>query len=72
MHRLPWLRWHCYGTAGVSKAFMSPYNFKVWGHPPVELNTEWMGERVATIDFKRILRNMVQEAELATASRSRS
>ena len=38
---------------------MFPYNFKVWGYEPSELGTQWMGERVATVDLPRILRNLV-------------
>ncbi|KNC54795.1 UDP-galactopyranose mutase [Thecamonas trahens ATCC 50062] len=49
--------------SGIAEVFMTPYNFKVWAHPTTELNPTWVGERVATIDFKRILSNMVNEFE---------
>lgn len=49
--------------AGIVKYFMAPYNFKVWAHPPIELNSNWVGERVATIDLKRILSNLVHRTE---------
>jgi protoporphyrinogen oxidase len=44
---------------GLCDTFMFPYNFKVWAHDPSRLNVEWMGERVATVDLARILRNLV-------------
>ena len=44
---------------GLCDSFMFPYNSKVWGYPPERLGVGWMGERVATVDFKRILRNLV-------------
>jgi len=43
---------------GLCDVFMFPYNRKVWAYPPDQMNVEWMGERVATIDLKRILRNI--------------
>jgi protoporphyrinogen oxidase len=45
--------------AGLCETFMLPYNFKVWAYPPRELDVGWMGERVATVDLKRVLRNVV-------------
>jgi len=30
---------------GICKHFMTPYNFKVWGHPAELMNKEWIGER---------------------------
>jgi protoporphyrinogen oxidase len=48
---------------GVAKHFMEPYNFKVWAHQPHEMNTQWVGERVATIDLNRILQNLVYKRE---------
>lgn len=45
--------------AGLCATFMLPYNYKVWGYPPRELDVGWMGERVATVDVKRIVRNVV-------------
>jgi len=38
---------------------MLPYNFKVWAYPPEMLSVGWMGDRVATIDLKRVLHNLV-------------
>ena len=45
--------------AGIAEVFMLPYNFKVWAYPPEMLNAGWMGDRVAEIDLKRVLHNLV-------------
>ena len=47
-----------FGT-GLCDVFMFPYNRKVWAYDPSQLGVGWMGERVATVDLKRILRNLV-------------
>jgi protoporphyrinogen oxidase len=47
-----------FGT-GLCDTFMLPYNRKVWAYDPSKLGVGWMGERVATVDLKRILRNVV-------------
>jgi protoporphyrinogen oxidase len=47
-----------FGT-GLCETFMLPYNRKVWAYDPSRLGVGWMGERVATIDLKRILSNVV-------------
>jgi protoporphyrinogen oxidase len=44
---------------GIVKHFMEPYNFKVWAHPPVMMNKEWIGERVAVVDINRAIKNVV-------------
>jgi protoporphyrinogen oxidase len=44
---------------GIAKHFMMPYNFKVWAHPPRELATGWIGERVPVVDLERMLTNVV-------------
>lgn len=44
---------------GLCEAFMFPYNAKVWAYPPESMGTTWMGERVATVDLARVLRNLV-------------
>ncbi|MFT6068391.1 MAG: protoporphyrinogen oxidase [Bacteriovoracaceae bacterium] len=43
---------------GLCELFMFPYNFKVWAYPTEMLNYEWVGERVAKIDLKRIQKNI--------------
>jgi len=45
---------------GLCDVFMFPYNRKVWGYEPASLDVGWMGERVATVDVRRIVRNIVQ------------
>lgn len=44
---------------GLAKYFMNPYNFKVWGHYPHEMNPEWVGERVATVELARTLEQYI-------------
>src|SRR4051812_4573447 len=49
--------------AGISKHFMTPYNFKVWAHPPKLMNKEWIGERVAVLDIDRAIKNVVMQTD---------
>ena len=44
---------------GLCDVFMLPYNRKVWAYDPSQLDVGWMGERVATVDLKRVLGNLV-------------
>ena len=44
---------------GLCDTFMLPYNRKVWAYDPSKLGVGWMGERVATVDLKRIMTNVV-------------
>jgi protoporphyrinogen oxidase len=44
---------------GIADLFMRPYNFKVWAYEPIEMQAAWLGERVATVDLKAVLRNVV-------------
>ena len=46
--------------AGLARVFLTPYNFKVWATEPAEMSSSWVGERVATVDLKRILRNVIE------------
>lgn len=48
---------------GIAECFMRPYNYKVWAYPPERLNTTWIGERVAVIDWKRALANALLERD---------
>jgi len=48
---------------GLAEVFLFPYNFKVWGYRPERLGAEWMGERVARVDLRRILRNLVLQRD---------
>ena len=43
--------------SGLAKHFLRPYNFKVWAWPVEEMSHDWVGERVATVDIKRIIDN---------------
>lgn len=47
---------------GLCDLFMLPYNEKVWAYPPKMMNHEWISERVATIDMKRINKNIESKA----------
>ncbi|MBL9000987.1 MAG: FAD-dependent oxidoreductase [Phycisphaerae bacterium] len=48
---------------GIARHFMRPYNFKVWAYPPEMMNKQWIGERVAVIDYERALRNLILEKD---------
>lgn len=41
---------------GIAELFLRPYNFKVWGFPPEEMDCQWMGDRVAAPDMARVMR----------------
>jgi|SRR3989344_75203 len=43
---------------GIAKHFMIPYNHKVWGYPLSKMSTNWISERVSTINAIDILKNM--------------
>ncbi|KAK9796975.1 hypothetical protein WJX73_004167 [Symbiochloris irregularis] len=51
---------------GVADLFMRPYNFKVWAHPTTAMQCEWLGERVATVDIKRLVNNVIVNKEDAS------
>ena len=51
-----------FGT-GLCDTFMFPYNRKVWAFDPAKLDVGWMGERVATVDLRRILSNLVERRD---------
>jgi len=44
---------------GLAKWFLDPYNYKVWAYPPDHLDWSWVGERVAPVALKQILKNAV-------------
>jgi protoporphyrinogen oxidase len=48
---------------GIARHFMKPYNFKVWAHSPAMMNKAWIGERVALVDIKRAIRNVVLDQD---------
>ena len=39
---------------GIADIFMRPYNFKVWAVPTTDMQSGWLGERVATVDIKKV------------------
>lgn len=48
-----------YMGVGIADLFMRPYNFKVWAVPTTEMQCEWLGERVAAPDLKRVMSNII-------------
>jgi protoporphyrinogen oxidase len=46
--------------AGITRHFMGPYNFKVWATEPARMQSRWIGERVALIDYERAARNLAE------------
>jgi len=46
-----------FGT-GIARHFMRPYNTKVWGRAPEELDWRWIGDRVAVPDVRRVEENV--------------
>jgi protoporphyrinogen oxidase len=48
---------------GIAEHFMRPYNFKVWAHPLDMMGTTWQGDRVPTVDVRRILENHVNDRD---------
>jgi protoporphyrinogen oxidase len=49
--------------AGIGRHFMEPYNFKVWAHPLEMMDTRWQGDRVPTVDVRRILENLLADRD---------
>ncbi|MFG1918478.1 protoporphyrinogen/coproporphyrinogen oxidase [Micromonospora sp. NPDC048898] len=45
--------------AGVANRFMRPYNAKVWTVPCTEMSADWIAERVATVNWRTALANLV-------------
>ena len=48
---------------GIAEAFMFPYNSKVWTTPLERMSKSWIAERVAVVDFKRLLENVLYERD---------
>lgn len=48
---------------GIAELFMRPYNFKVWAVPTTMMASDWLGERVATADVHRAIRNVLRNQE---------
>lgn len=52
--------------AGIAEHFLFPYNRKVWAYPLQKMNHSWVGDRVAEIDLRRALKNiLLQEDDVA-------
>jgi protoporphyrinogen oxidase len=43
---------------GITRHFMRPYNEKVWATAPERMTSDWIAERVATIDYDRARANV--------------
>ncbi|KAF4663335.1 hypothetical protein FOL47_005808 [Perkinsus chesapeaki] len=50
---------------GIADLFMRPYNFKVWAYPTKDMQCEWLGERVATVDAKKVIENVLRNEPAA-------
>ncbi|MBW2154221.1 MAG: FAD-dependent oxidoreductase [Deltaproteobacteria bacterium] len=48
---------------GIAKHFMEPYNEKVWGIPLELMDFNWISERVKTVDFEKIMRNVIYKKD---------
>jgi protoporphyrinogen oxidase len=48
---------------GIAEEFMFPYNSKVWTTPLEQMSKTWIAERVAAIDFRRLLENVLYERD---------
>lgn len=48
---------------GIADVFMLPYNSKVWAHDPHVLNADWVGDRVAPTDLRKVLKNLVYRTD---------
>ena len=48
---------------GIAEAFMFPYNSKVWTTPLEQMSKNWIAERVAVVDFKRLLENVLYDRD---------
>jgi protoporphyrinogen oxidase len=46
---------------GIADLFMRPYNFKVWAYPTTEMQCDWLGERVATVNAKAVIENVLRD-----------
>jgi protoporphyrinogen oxidase len=48
---------------GIAEAFMFPYNSKVWATPLEQMSKSWIADRVAVVDFPRLLENVIYERD---------
>lgn len=45
---------------------IDPHLRQVWAHPTTSMQCEWLGERVATVDIKRAINNVIVNKEDAS------
>ena len=50
---------------GIADLFMRPYNFKVWACPPSTMQCGWLGERVATVNAKQLVSDVLHKRAAA-------
>jgi protoporphyrinogen oxidase len=43
---------------GITRHFQAPYNLKVWATPSDQMSAGWIAERVAVVDYERVLSNV--------------
>ncbi len=55
-HFADWIL-HTFGQ-GIAELFLLPYNRKVWAHPLEELDSRWVGERVAVPSLEDAVRSV--------------
>ena len=48
---------------GIANIFMRPYNFKVWAYPTTIMQCDWLGERVSTVNAKKVVENIILNKE---------
>ena len=51
---------------GIAREFMLPYNEKLWGVHPSEMNTEWMGRFVPRPSTEEVLARTLSPSSMAT------
>jgi protoporphyrinogen oxidase len=47
--------------AGIAKYFMFPYNFKVWAYPINMLSSDWVAERVKSINIEETVVHLISD-----------
>src|SRR6185503_10103425 len=45
---------------GITKHFMQPYNFKVWGLDPAKMSSDWIAGRVLTPSLDEVIEGSLQ------------
>lgn len=49
---------------GLAKWFMRPYNEKVWGCLPEEMECSWVGDRVNPVELSSVLHNVIFDSDV--------